>query len=102
MADTLLPAWPECGSVVALEWVLEAVQKSEAARELAVKSVEVRREKAASREAVIVKKAKALLLAGRAHRGIAGTIAGPLGVTSRHVRGVLEKHGILIPKKKRK
>jgi hypothetical protein len=99
IGDTLLPAWPECGSVVALEWVLEAVQKSEAARELAVKSVEVRREKAASREAVIVKKAKALLLAGRAHRGIAGTIAGPLGVTSRHVRGVLEKYGILIPKK---
>jgi hypothetical protein len=57
-------------------------------------SVKARREKATSLESNIVKKARALLLVGSERRGIAGTIASSLGVTGRHVRGVLRKNGI--------
>jgi hypothetical protein len=94
VGDTLPPAWPECGSDVMLEWVLEAIQQSEAARELGIKSAEARRVTADKLEADIVKKAKVFLLAGTARHEVAGIIASSLKVTPRHVRSVLKKRGI--------
>jgi hypothetical protein len=64
-------------------------------------SIKSRRQLADETEGRIVRKALSFRQAGKADRKLSGSIAESLGMSSKHVREVLQERKILSPKKKR-